>query len=534
MKTKREKKNNPTGVVYHGVQLVVMGSITGIFSGLVVTLYTICASFAEKTSISVYEFIRQNPLFIPLLFIALALGSFILSVAIKLVPMIKGSGIPQTEGATRGSVHFKWYRDTVMMFAVSLASIFMGLSAGAEGPSVFIGSTVGDGVAKITRRKELIRRYQITGGACAGLAIAVGAPMSGIAFAFEEAHKRFTSEVFICAFSSVIVGLLTKYGVYNLLGLEMHNGFHSFNLVEIPYNEYLYVLVSAVICGLLGVILFKSVFWIKSLFSTIELKNGILTDWVKIAIAVAIGGLFSLITVNLIGGGHDFIDTLGSLATKKTPSVFGLSILGTLFIVLILRSIAVVINMGSGVPCGTFIPMLAIGACMGALLSEVCIKLGMSIESKDALIMICMATFFATIVKAPITAVIMVLELSWSFTPLLPVIIGVSIGYFIGDVARTDSIYEVLLENFIEERRAKTPAKSFNYQISVSENALAIGREIRDILWPDGVRVTEILRGEEIISPDGGTIISVGDRVTLSCFATNVERTKEEINGILT
>ena len=529
-----KSRQNNVGTVYkNAVQLIVVGSITGIFAGIVVTLYTLCASFVESGAKGIYEFIRVNPAFIPLLIVALLIGAFFLSVAIRLVPMIKGSGIPQTEGATRGIVRFKWYKDAVMMFAVSLVSIFLGLSAGAEGPSVHIGAAMGDGVSAVTRRNEMIRRYQITGGACAGLAIAVGAPMSGMAFAFEEAHKRFTPEVFICAFSSVIAGMLTKTGLLALLGVATHSGFHSFTMAEIPVSDYLFVVLSAVICGLLGVLLFKSVFWIKALFSKIKLKKVWQNDWVKMSIAVLIGGLFSLITVNVAGGGHDFIQTLGSLSSTQTPTVFGLPIIWTLVIVLVLKAVATVLNMGASVPCGTFIPMLAIGACIGALTSEIWVLLGMNPASKDTLIMICMAAFFATVVKAPITAVIMVVELTFSFTPLLPVIIGVSIGYFIGDIARTDSIYETLLEQFVEESGIKEKEKEFTLVYVAKPLCIAMGREIRDVLWPNGVKVTKILRNGEEIVPDGGTVICEGDELTFKCTAESQSATEDDLKNIL-
>ncbi len=524
---------NRGSVYFNAVQLIVVGSVTGIFVGIIVTLYNLCASFAEIKAKHVYSFIRQNPAFIPLLIIVLLMGAFFLSVAIRLVPMIKGSGIPQTEGATRGVLRFKWYRDAVTMFAVSLLSIFMGLSAGAEGPSVHIGATVGDGVSSVTRRNEMIRRYQITGGACAGLAIAIGAPMSGMAFAFEEAHKRFTPEVFICAFSSVIAGMLTKTALFLLFNLNMHSGFVSFLLSEIPMWEYGFVVLSAIICGLLGVLLFKSVFWVRKLLKKIKLKARWQTDWVKMSIAVLIGGLFSLVTVNLMGGGHAFIETLGSLAHEQTPTVFGIPIIYTLAIVLVMKALVTVLNMGASVPCGTFIPMLAIGACIGALTSEVWVHLGMSETSKDTLVMICMASFFATVVKAPITAVIIVVEMSHSFTPLLPVIIGVSIGYFIGDIARTDSIYETLLEQIVEESDQKIKKEKVKFTLTAMPLSIAIGREIRDVLWPNDVRVTKIVRGEESVFPNGDTVILEGDELSFICYTDNAKIIEDDIKNIL-
>ena len=88
------------------------------------------------------------------------------------------------------------------------------------------------------RRNEMVRRYQVTGGACTGLAVAFNAPLTGMAFAFEEAHKRFTPEVFICAFSSVIMGLLTRTAIYAMLGKTPANSFASYVFYEMPVSVY--------------------------------------------------------------------------------------------------------------------------------------------------------------------------------------------------------------------------------------------------------------------------------------------------------
>ncbi|MBR2385087.1 MAG: hypothetical protein IKA99_05740, partial [Clostridia bacterium] len=73
---------NRGSVYFNAVQLIVVGSVTGIFVGIIVTLYNLCASFAETKAKHVYSFIRQNPAFIPLLIIVLLMGALFLSVAI--------------------------------------------------------------------------------------------------------------------------------------------------------------------------------------------------------------------------------------------------------------------------------------------------------------------------------------------------------------------------------------------------------------------------------------------------------------------
>lgn len=84
------------------LELVAVGSITGIFAGLVVTVFNILVHEGEHISRNLYGYIRENPIFIPLLFLGLLAGAFLIGVAVNISSVIRGCGIPQTEGATRG------------------------------------------------------------------------------------------------------------------------------------------------------------------------------------------------------------------------------------------------------------------------------------------------------------------------------------------------------------------------------------------------------------------------------------------------
>ena len=93
----------------NGINLVLISVITGVFAGVVVTFYNILMSLGEETSVSLYELVRENPAFVPVLFIGLAAGALVVGTVAKFVPMVRGSGIPQIEGAARGKVRFNWY-----------------------------------------------------------------------------------------------------------------------------------------------------------------------------------------------------------------------------------------------------------------------------------------------------------------------------------------------------------------------------------------------------------------------------------------
>ena len=167
MKSTTEKIKKKKGHLYQNfVQLLAVGVVTGIFAGAIATAFNILVHEGEHISRDVYAYVRENPAFLPLLFLALFGGAFLLSVAVNISSVIRGCGIPQAEGGTRGSVCFIWWRDLTLMFASCLLSIFMGLSIGAEGPSVLIGACAGDGVSSVLRRNQMIRKYQIAGGAC--------------------------------------------------------------------------------------------------------------------------------------------------------------------------------------------------------------------------------------------------------------------------------------------------------------------------------------------------------------------------------
>ena len=348
-----------------GLQIVLAGMLTGVFAGVTVTLFNMLAGMAEEFSRGYYGFFRDDPAFIPLLFLALALGAVVIGGTLRFLPEIRGSGIPQAEGALKGLLRFKWYRVLTGMFAASLFTVFMGLSAGAEGPSVLIGSCCGDGAGRLLHRSPLLRRYQIAGGACAGLAAAFNAPLTGMAFAFEEGQKRFTPAVFFCAFTSVACALIVRNLLRAVLGFDTGAYLTTFVFAEEAALDplfYLAVAGAAVLCAAAGVGLYRLIFLCKKLFARLRFWKGTGRMLVPFLLAGAAG----LVTAYAMGGGHAFLADLGS-AGEGVQRIFSSPLWVTLLAVLLIKLLLVAVNMGAGVPCGAFVPMLAAGAGLGAL-----------------------------------------------------------------------------------------------------------------------------------------------------------------------
>lgn len=522
------------GTLYHrGIQMLFMGCVTGFLAGVAVTFYTILASIGEGFSTDIYAYIRGHLFLIPLLFLALAAAALIIGVAVKFVPMARGSGIPQIEGAARGELKYNWFGTMCTTFAASLACIFLGLSAGSEGPSIQIGGCCGYGSSRLFSRTDMLRRYQITGGACAGLAVAFNAPLTGMAFAFEETHKKFSPEVFICAFSSVVTGVITRNLIRKGLGLSVGTAFSEYVFFELPYSDYGFLALAAVVCALLAVAFYHAVLGLKKFFSQ---KATFLKGVGKMLVPFLLAGAFGLVTVYAMGGGHALIEALGTRGGERqmdVETIFSSPLIVTLLVVLAFRFVAALLNMSCGVPCGVFIPMLAIGATIGALASLIFTEaFGMDPAYSDLIVMICMATFFTCVVRAPITGIVMVVELTGSFVSLLPVTIGVAIGYMVGEIAGTEPIYEAFLIQFMKERGEREEKRLICQVLTVAEDSIVDGKALKEILLPSGTGVKKMLRGEQDLVLSADTVVRAGDVLTLEARTSDPDGVIRELRLI--
>lgn len=511
----------------NGINLILISMLTGLFAGVVVTFYNVLANIGEGSAEKLYSLIKDNPAFVPLLISGLAAGAVVIGTLVRFVPMIRGSGIPQIEGAARGIVRFKWYVTMCSMFAASLACIFLGLSAGAEGPSLEIGGCAGEAVGVTLKRSQMTRRLQIASGSSAGLAVAFNAPVTGLVFAMEEAFRSFSPQVFLCAAISVITALFTRNAIRPAIGYGTGFTFDSFRFASFKFNGAGlafcgWALLAAVIAALIGVGFYYAVYACKALFKKFRCFHGA----VKYIVPFVLAGAFGLITLYATGGGHSLIDALGSDGTGSisVTKVFGASVAVSLIIIVLIRFIAAVLNMGCGVPCGVFIPMLAIGAGVGALLSMLFQKGGMSAEYGDYLVIICMSVFFTAIVKAPITGIVMVFELTGQFTNFLPALLGIAAGYLISRLFKTEPIYEKNLQMFIAEEKLYENVKKERVAVVVQPDSTADGARVRAVIWPTNGLVVELITadGRKTV-PDGETIISAGETLVFECETASRE-----------
>ena len=186
----------------------------------------------------------------------------------KFIPELRTNSISNAEGAMRGMLKYKWPRTIFGTIASSFLSYFGGLTFGAEGPSVQLGAAIGqasNGLGHfLDRSSPAWKRYNITGGAAAGFAVAFGAPLSGIIYTLEEAHKRISPMLLMTALSSVIFASV----VSGLLDSAVGNAQFFFSGVEsvfLPFENYWVLLIMGVISGLIAA-LFNKLFALATKF----------------------------------------------------------------------------------------------------------------------------------------------------------------------------------------------------------------------------------------------------------------------------
>ena len=196
----------------HKYILIKDALIVGLVVGITIVIYRFLAEILGDMFISVYLQASKNMVLIPIIFIILILLGFIVAKQVKKEPMISGSGIPQVEGILTRRLKMNWFSILYNKFIGGLICLVVGLSVGREGPSVQMGACIGEGISNKFRKFENEEKYLITSGASAGLSAAFNAPLSGVMFALEEAHKNFSPLVLLSALvASLTADFVSKH-----------------------------------------------------------------------------------------------------------------------------------------------------------------------------------------------------------------------------------------------------------------------------------------------------------------------------------
>lgn len=494
------------------IRTLLFGCLTGAVCGGVLSLFLICARVVLSYTFGLYAE-ADTPLAVVCLLILILLCCFAAAVLQTLFPSSKGSGIPLAECCARGMLRVKWFSSAAALVGGSLLSFLCGMSVGGEGPSVGVGGLIGDGIGRAAKTSDELRRHLITGGASSGLAVAFNAPLTGITFALEETHRRFSPDILLAACSSVVSAVIVSqlmfwgFGLIDYLNaLGIHAGFTVLPFLAQTRAESASdfftlcgaALLVGTVCGAAALAFNRAIFALSNVFKRVN------SALLRLMSPFALTAVFALSLRLSVGSGEAMLDAISH------NTAFWL-----LFALLAARLVTTVCASGAGVTGGLFLPMIAIGGLLGAIAAKTCVIIcGMNEIYAPNVTMLCIAAFFAASVRAPISAVALTLELTASFANLLPCALSVVAAMILADFTKTAPLYERMMED-LQKSASSGAGTNPTLRGVVQERSAVDGKRIRDILWPYNSLVTELKRNGTDIVPDGETTLCVGDRLTV-------------------
>jgi CIC family chloride channel protein len=319
-------------------------------------------------------------------------------------------------------------------FLGGVLSIGSGLALGREGPTVQMGASLGHLVGKVFRRTWSDYRVLIAAGAGAGLATAFNAPIAGAVFVLEELVRRFETRIAIAALgaSATAISVARQF-----LGDEPEFRVRELTYLGSPAIALLFLL--GAISG------YAAIAYNQALTRSIAAADALGQCPVEARAALVGGGvgILAWYAPALVGGG----DAL----TQNTLS--GAATLGVLPFVFMLRFGLGAVSYAARTPGGLFAPMLVLGAQLGLLFGALCRHTFPGLDvPPEAFAVVGMAAFFTGVVRAPVTGIALIIEMTGSFTMLLPMLAACFVAMLVPTLMGNEPIYELL-----RERRALQP-----------------------------------------------------------------------------
>ncbi|MEW2545095.1 chloride channel protein [Streptomyces sp. NPDC047002] len=309
----------------------------------------------------------------------------------------------------------------------SALCIGSGGSVGREGPIVQIGSALGSGLGRLVRVAEDRMRVLVACGAAGGIAATFNAPLAGVFFAMELILRDFTAESFgMVVLASVTASVIGRAALGDdpFLRLPVFTVHHL--------SEYLLFLLLGVVAGAVGVGFTRVLYWVEDLCDLAWRGP----EWARPAVGGLLLGVLLLFLPQMYGVGYP---VLGSAVAGKYA-------VGLLVLLLLGKVAATSLTIGIGGSGGVFAPSLFMGAMLGAGYGAVVHEvLPGSAGPVGAYGLIGMGAVFAGAARAPITAVIIMFELTGEYSVILPLMAAIAVATGISRALSTDTVYTLKL-----------------------------------------------------------------------------------------
>jgi len=348
---------------------------------------------------------------------------------VQLEPSTIGSGIQHVEAVMHGVSAPSRFRALPIKFFGGLLSIGSGMALGKEGPTVQIAAIIGSQCGKLFRLKVVEQALLYTAVAGAGLSIAFNAPLSGIAFSIEEISKKISITRLIVSFAAVTSGMIIFRSYFgNAIEFTVGDLFADSGI-----SLFFYIVFAA----LLSVI---ATLYSRTIIGALNISDALpAISPVKKAMIIGFGiGLLAYFYPHLVGGGDLQVQAILSKDYLLLP----------LIAMMIGRFFLGPISYSTGVPGGIFSPILLMGSGIGVLfvlgVNPFLSQMALGQLDPISFALVGMAAFFTVVVRAPLTGILLVTEMSGKVSLMIPLLIASVICTIIPVLLKQEPIYDAL------------------------------------------------------------------------------------------
>ncbi|HVZ23866.1 MAG TPA: chloride channel protein [Vicinamibacterales bacterium] len=407
----------------HEEQLfLVIAVVIGVYAGLSVVGFRVAIEWFRLRALGS----SLTPTFPRVVLVPAATGLVVALLSVRWFPAVRGSGVNQTKAALYVYDGFISFRTVVGKFITSALAIGSGQSLGPEDPSLQIGAGL---ASALGRRLKLSRdrlRYIAPVGAAAGLAAAFNSPITAVLFVIEEVIGRWSAGVLGAVVLAAVSSVVTEQwflGDQPLFRVPPYHLAHT--------SELLAYAALGLIGGGLSLVFVKLVAFLRPRLRLLPMW----TWYLQPAVAGLLIGVVALKFPQVLGAGYESID----LAMHDQ---YAWQILIALCLI---KLLATTTSFVSGTPGGLFAPTLFIGAMLGGAVCAVERLIAPGLTGPiGAYALVGMGTMFAGILRAPMTSVFMVVEVSGNYSIILPVMISNTIAYFVSRQFQHAGLFDLL------------------------------------------------------------------------------------------
>ncbi|OGS94645.1 MAG: chloride channel protein [Gallionellales bacterium RIFCSPLOWO2_02_FULL_57_47] len=400
--------------------------------GLVAILLAVAC---EQANGLFHKLLEISP-YLPLLFMPLGLVLIVVATG-RFFPGSQGSGIPQTiasldpKGNSRIREQVLSLRVAIGKTILTILGLFFGASVGREGPTVQIGASIMHSLGSLARfPKHDLEKGLILAGGAAGVAAAFNTPLAGIVFAIEEMSRSFEEHNSSTILMTVIIAGITSLA---LLGNYSYFGHTSESLAF--GSEWFVVAICGISGGLLGGAFSRALIEVNKGLSG---RIGELMRAEPVAFAAVCGLILALIGLasgnTTYGSGYSEAKSLLD-GTAALPESYGL-----------LKMTATAVSYISGIPGGVMAPTLSAGAGFGANIAH----FFTSVPAGPTIIL-GMVAYFAGVTQAPITAFVIVMEMTANHEMVLPLMAAAFIAKLCSRLICPSPLYHTMAKSFIQK-----------------------------------------------------------------------------------